>query len=210
MEKEHVHENSSEGPLVECLYFSAHWCPPCRGFTPQLAEVFTFINKHATLEELEANVGEWEKAKAENEKKKAEEQAKKDAPLIAKAKIFEEQYKAKQICCEKGDKLTFMTSVMGGRVAQVPCNQCEEMVQVKAGALICLPHRYCICQACYLNWDKFEEEKAAKRAELDEQCQKFKAEYDGTKKCPKGHDLGFQSKLWKCESLRCGKCKKET
>merc|ERR1712188_352813 len=22
------------------IYFSAHWCPPCRGFTPELAKVF--------------------------------------------------------------------------------------------------------------------------------------------------------------------------
>merc|ERR1719231_1434578 len=23
------------------LYFSAHWCPPCRGFTPELAKAFS-------------------------------------------------------------------------------------------------------------------------------------------------------------------------
>ena len=23
------------------IYFSAHWCPPCRGFTPQLAAMYT-------------------------------------------------------------------------------------------------------------------------------------------------------------------------
>lgn len=32
------------------LYFSAHWCPPCRGFTPALAEFYT---KHAGAKKLE-------------------------------------------------------------------------------------------------------------------------------------------------------------
>lgn len=32
------------------LYFSAHWCPPCRGFTPQLAKKYTDVFKEKGLE----------------------------------------------------------------------------------------------------------------------------------------------------------------
>ncbi len=30
---------------VICLYFSAHWCPPCRNFTPVLAKLYNQWNK---------------------------------------------------------------------------------------------------------------------------------------------------------------------
>ena len=33
-----------ESPLIG-VYFSAHWCPPCRGFTPILSKFYTVSNK---------------------------------------------------------------------------------------------------------------------------------------------------------------------
>jgi nucleoredoxin len=33
------------GKEVLGLYFSAHWCPPCRGFTPSLCEKYTALQK---------------------------------------------------------------------------------------------------------------------------------------------------------------------
>lgn len=34
-------KSALDGKKAIGLYFSAHWCPPCRGFTPKLAEAYT-------------------------------------------------------------------------------------------------------------------------------------------------------------------------
>lgn len=43
-------KDALEGKKALGLYFSAHWCPPCRGFTPKLAEWYTADLKNKGLE----------------------------------------------------------------------------------------------------------------------------------------------------------------
>ncbi|XP_076447780.1 nucleoredoxin-like [Babylonia areolata] len=37
-------ESLAENDLIG-LYFSAHWCPPCRGFTPELADCYKKVKE---------------------------------------------------------------------------------------------------------------------------------------------------------------------
>mmetsp|Transcript_26613 Transcript_26613/g.61159 ORF Transcript_26613/g.61159 Transcript_26613/m.61159 type:complete len:420 (+) Transcript_26613:61-1320(+) len=43
-------DQALQGKTALALYFSAHWCPPCRGFTPQLAEWYKKSLKDKGLE----------------------------------------------------------------------------------------------------------------------------------------------------------------
>ena len=35
-----------------CIYFSAHWCPPCRGFTPVLKDFYEVSAHKTQLEKI--------------------------------------------------------------------------------------------------------------------------------------------------------------
>ena len=53
-DKTTVQVSDITGPgKVVGLYFSAHWCPPCRAFTPQFAEWYQAFKKTANGANLE-------------------------------------------------------------------------------------------------------------------------------------------------------------
>ena len=39
-----IDNSSVKSAKVVCLYFSAHWCPPCRQFTPVLGKFYNEVN----------------------------------------------------------------------------------------------------------------------------------------------------------------------
>jgi nucleoredoxin len=41
---------SLDGKTTLLFYFSAHWCPPCKGFTPELAQFYTSHADSKTFE----------------------------------------------------------------------------------------------------------------------------------------------------------------
>ncbi len=41
---------SLDGKTTLLFYFSAHWCPPCKGFTPQLAKFYASHAKSKSFE----------------------------------------------------------------------------------------------------------------------------------------------------------------
>eukprot|EP00096_Caligus_rogercresseyi_P014945 TRINITY_DN73_c0_g1_i1.p1 TRINITY_DN73_c0_g1~~TRINITY_DN73_c0_g1_i1.p1 ORF type:complete len:144 (+),score=36.25 TRINITY_DN73_c0_g1_i1:219-650(+) len=70
---EHNSESLLEGTEIICFYFSAHWCPPCRAFTPVLKDFYEdasdkgveiiFISSDRSLEDqisyMKSSHGDW-------------------------------------------------------------------------------------------------------------------------------------------------------
>jgi nucleoredoxin len=47
-----VDNSSLKSAKIIAIYFSAHWCPPCRGFTPSLAKFYNEVNKDEKIFEI--------------------------------------------------------------------------------------------------------------------------------------------------------------
>ena len=56
----------AQSPRYTALYYSAHWCPPCRAFTPKLVEWYKdFKAKHENFELVFVSSDQSEKAQIE-------------------------------------------------------------------------------------------------------------------------------------------------
>jgi nucleoredoxin len=60
------YKKPSTSPKYTAIYFSAHWCPPCRAFTPKLVEWYQeFKGKHDNFELVFASSDKSEEAQIE-------------------------------------------------------------------------------------------------------------------------------------------------
>merc|ERR1712047_124608 len=52
-------DSALEGKDLILFYFSAHWCPPCRQFTPMLKDFYEEVDNEDIVSYMKESHGDW-------------------------------------------------------------------------------------------------------------------------------------------------------
>ena len=105
--------SKSREPPLQLIFFSGHWCPPSRVFTPKFAKFFININNARNKEEYDANM-----------KAIADKQAVQSQKMLALFNTQKEDASFEPEC-DAGHKYEALTSVYEGRVEEFSCHECN-------------------------------------------------------------------------------------